>query len=171
MSADKTKIDQENQDSDILVAWSFREYENPERSRRWYIITSLVAIFLLATAVLMSDFLFALIVILMAIILFIVHSKETEDVNFIIAETGIVLAGKFFGYKDFDNFWIVYEPEGAKNVYFKFKSSVRGSLRIPLGETNPLSVREVLLEFLPEDLEKEEEPTSEVLAKKFKIYK
>ena len=58
---------------------------------------------------------------------------------------------------------------GIKNLYFEFKSVVRQRLSIPLEGENPLPIRENLLKYLPEDLERTNRPLSEELASLFRL--
>ena len=42
-------------------------------------------------------------------------------------------------------------------------------MRVPIGDQNPIDLRFALLEFLPEDLEKDREPTADIAARNWKI--
>ena len=157
------------QQENFLINWSFPELEKPERSKRWYIWTTLIGLLLLVFAVVSQNFLFGLIIILVAIILFAYHHKEIENVEFAILDDGIIVGEKFFRFSEIKNFWIIYEPPYVKNLYFEFKSSIKPRLTIPLNDINPVKVREILLEFLEEDISKETEPLSESIGKRLKL--
>ncbi len=124
---------------------------------------------LLVFSLVTLNFLFAVIIIISAIVIFFNDVKEPIEVNFYIGEGGILLGRKFFGYKELSSFWLIYEPKEVKNLYFSPKSFIKPLLSIPLLDQNPLKVREFLLQYLEEDLEKEEEPVSEQLGRRFKI--
>lgn len=153
----------------MLINWSFPEFVVPERSRNWYIIATIIGVLLLLYAILTANFLFGLIIIISAIIMFLQAHKEAGQVAFGISETGIVIDDKFFDFKSFKNFYLIYEPPQTKNLYLEFDSWWRPRLSIPLEDINPIKVRQILLTHLTEDLTKEAEPLSEALNKKLKI--
>jgi len=62
-----------------------------------------------------------------------------------------------------------YEPDEAKTLFFEFKNRVRPRLSIPLENKNPLKIRAILLKYLPEDVERENEPLSEQLSRLLKL--
>jgi hypothetical protein len=86
-----------------------------------------------------------------------------------IREDGLEIGRNFYSYRDLNNFWIIYQPPEVKKIYVSFKSRIAAPLVISLENQNPLKIRKTLLEYLPEDLEKEEEPASDSLSRTFKI--
>jgi hypothetical protein len=158
----------DNQNS-LLISWSFPEFSVPERSKTWYILAFVIGGALLLYSILTANFLFGLIIILAAVIMGIQQHKEAGQVNFGIAEDGVLVGDKFFAYQDIKRFWLVYEPPRIKNLYLEFNSMLRPRLTIPLEDTNPIKVRKILLEHISEDLSKESEPTSEALGRILKI--
>ena len=101
--------------------------------------------------------------------MFILHNKEPLEIEFKITQNGIEINNEKYSFKDLENFWVVYEPPHVKNLYFKFKASFKPTLIIPLLDKNPIKVREILKEYLLEDLDKESESNVESLARVFKI--
>jgi len=152
-----------------LISWKFPEHTTPNRSKKWYIWTTLFFLAMLLYAVLTANFLFGLIIIMLVIIMFILHNKEPLEIEFKITQNGIEINNEKYSFKDLENFWVVYEPPHVKNLYFKFKASFKPTLIIPLLDKNPIKVREILKEYLLEDLDKESESNVESLARVFKI--
>jgi hypothetical protein len=72
-------------------------------------------------------------------------------------------------WSELKDFWIMYKPPEVKQLYFSFKRTIRPDMNIGLVHQNPLKVREVLREYLLENIEREEEPASEVLTRYFKL--
>ncbi len=128
-----------------------------------------IIVLLLVYSLITINFLFAVIVIISAIVIIMRAKYEPGKVNFTIYEDGLGVDGRFYDYDLIDSFYILYKPPEIKNLYFEFKSLVRPRLNIPLENQNPLKIREALIKYLAEDLEKEEEPTSEVFRKVFKL--
>ncbi len=152
------------------IEWEFFEYSQPQRSKKWYLLTSLVLVGLIIYALLTANFLFALIIVMFGIIIFINQRQQPQKIKFTINPQGIKLGEKEYLYKDLKNFWIIYNPPHIKNLYFTFQASWRPRLTIPLEKQNPLEVRSFLRQYLEEDLEQEDEPLSDILGRLFKIF-
>lgn len=153
----------------ILMSWSFSEDDHYERSWMWYVGILLVGLLFLVYAIMVNNFLFALIILISVIIIFTYSVKEPTEVNITITDNGIAIGKKFFSYEQLKNFWIVYNPPQVKKLFFNPKSRIMPELTVSLGDENPLKVREMLLKYLEEDLDREEEPLSEEVARWFKI--
>ncbi len=152
-----------------LLSWQFPEYNSYQRKKSWYVWAGIFFLGILCYAIFTANFLFGLIIIMAAIILFVNHNKEPQNLNFSLLEKGIAIEDKIYAYGEIKKFWLLYEPPEVKNIYFEFKSSFKPVLMIPLGNQNPLKVREILKKYLAEDLEKENESTSEALARVLKL--
>ncbi|MFA5076189.1 MAG: hypothetical protein WC480_02100 [Patescibacteria group bacterium] len=159
----------ENDYGQELMTWSFSEFVQYERSRGWYIGAIIIMALLLLYSVLVANFLFALIVLITAIILFLRSSNEAKEIKFSIFEDGIMVGEKFYNYKEIQNFWLIYEPPVVKNLYFSFGSILLPRVQIPLQDRNPVKVRQILLKYLNEDLTKENEPFSDAMSRLLKL--
>ena len=157
------------QNQEPLISWDIPEYNDHTRSRRWYITAGIGALLLLLYSVFTANFLFALIIIIAAIILLIQDKRKSPAINFAITPEGIFLGKNFYEYSKFKSFWLYYEPDENKLLFFEFKNNVRPRISIPLLNKNPLHIRKILLKFLEEDLEKENEPLSEQLTRLLKL--
>jgi hypothetical protein len=144
----------------LLMEWKIQEYTKHERNRNWYVWAGIIFVLLLAYAVYTLDFLFVVILILAAVIILVRAKEEPMELDFKIFENGIGLGRKFYVWKEIDKFFIIYEPPEVKKLYFNPKG-LRSRLSIPLVKQNPVKVREVLLKYLAEDLDQEQEPLSE----------
>jgi hypothetical protein len=154
---------------EVFATWDFYEHEAHERGRWWYIIAIVVVVLLLGYSYFDQNFLLAVIVALTIIIFVITELRGPGFHNFAITEDGLVAGPEFHPYKDLNNFFIIYQPPQVKALYFDPKSIFSPHIGVPLGDMNPNEIREILLNFLPEDLEKEEEPTSDFLGRLFKF--
>ena len=153
----------------ILASWNVKEYEPRNRSLLWYIGLGLIAVFLLVYSIVIHNYLFVMIILLAAFILRLQHKAGVNRVSFQCTSKGIRIGNRTYDYKDLRNFWVIYNPPEVKKLYFTFKSSLSPRLMIPLRNQNPLKIREILLKFMEEDLDKEEEPISEIFAKWSKL--
>lgn len=154
---------------EALHEWIIKEYVQYERGVRWYVLMGAAAVALVLYGMLTSNFLFSLIIILAAIILFLQSHQKPAEIPFQITELGVALNNKFYSYSEIDSFYIVYQPPEIKTLFLQQKSLFHPVLRISLEEANPVEVRNTLREFLSEDTEREEEPLSDTVARKWKI--
>ncbi len=150
------------------IFWSFPEYNKYDKKFSWYFSMITLGLLFIIYAIWTKNFLFAIIIILIAVILFLNDKQEPIDIEIELNKNGVRLGSKFYSYKDFDNFWIIYKRD-VKNLYFSFKSWAKFDLSIPLEDQNPIRIRKFLLKYLKEDLKKENEPTSEALGRMLKL--
>lgn len=164
------------------LKWQIPSHRKPDRSKNWYILASIfivVAIFFCFFAISSwhivflgrsANFLFALIILISAIIVMINEGQPTTMLNCELGPEGFKLAGRLYDYNSLKNFSVIYKPrESLKNLYFEFNSSISQTLSIPLRSMDPLIVRNFLLKYLKEDLERTDEPLSEQLTKMLKL--
>lgn len=152
------------------INWEVPEYETHERTRNWYMIAAIIGVLLLVYCVITSNFLFAGIVLIGAMIIILTDGKEPAKVQIRLTDEGIEVGHKIYDYDEIKDFSIVYKPKlGVKNLYFEFKTVTKPRLSIPLLDRDPLIIRDKLLKYLQEDLERTDQPLSEGLAKMFKL--
>jgi len=170
------------QSNEQYLHWQVPEYRVPERNRTWYILASvfiLICIFFSLFKISRwqvvflgydSNFLFILILIMSAAIMYTYEKRPPEMVNFELGPEGVKIGGKFYDYDDIKNFCVLYKPkQSIKQLYFEFKTSARQRLSIPLRRMDALTVRNFLVRYLNEDLERSNRPLSEQLTKLLKL--
>jgi hypothetical protein len=153
----------------VLAEWTIPEYIKYRRTLTWWIVAGGIGIALLIHALVTSNFLFVIILLLIGLIVFVHERRHPDDIEFMILEGGIAFGDRFYAYKELKSFWIIYEPPATKLLYLETDHVFRKELPIHLEEQNPLLVRKVLLNFLDEDLDREEESTEERLARLFRL--
>lgn len=154
---------------EILANWQIPEFQKYPRTFTWYFLIIVIGLGLLTYAIVNVNFLFALILIISGTIIFLHERREPAMLDFQITEDGVLLADKFFPYKEIKGFWIIYEPPQVKNLYFKLDRLIHGNLSIPLIRMNPLYVRKILLKYLAENLENEGESSDDQIGRVLKI--
>jgi hypothetical protein len=76
----------------ILAEWTVPEYVKYERTITWYIVAGGIATLLLIQALATSNFLFAIIILLVAAIVYLHERRQPEQLELLILEGGIVLS-------------------------------------------------------------------------------
>ncbi|MBT7007320.1 hypothetical protein HN958_02335 [Candidatus Falkowbacteria bacterium] len=154
---------------DVHLEWNFKEYEHEAVNRTWYIVGAIVLAGLLAYSVFTANFLFAIILLLSVFVIIYQFFQAPREINVQIGEDGVIIDKRYYPYKELKNFWIIYEPPVYKYLYIDFKSDIKGVYPVPLSDENPLKVREFLLKYIDEDIEKEEAGFDEAFSKLIKF--
>lgn len=164
-----------------IITWKVPEYEKYERTPRWYFWAIAITLLLLFFASFnigifppsikfSPNFLFPIIVILAAIVIITHDGQDPLMVNVSLVEEGIIVGKKFYDYDEFKDFSVIYKPsQDLKSLYLEFKNPIRPRLSVSLENVNPLQIRENLLKYISENLERTDRPLSEALAKIFKL--
>jgi len=156
-------------DDGVLASWEFPEFEKPERGVRWYVIAAVISGSLLVYSIISRNYIFGVIIILIALIYFLYDLHEPPQTVCSITTAGIQLGKKFVRYSNIAHFWIIYKPGITTTLYVKPKIFTVPELGIPLQKEDPLQIREILLQYLPENLKEEDEPLSETLGRVLKL--
>ena len=153
-----------------LIQWEFPEYVQHSRPTWWYVIAGLGGRGIIIWALMDGNFLFALIILLFAFILFTDRKGEPITVQFGIYERGVQIGRNFYLFRELNSFAVVYEPPHVERLYLMPKTSVlRNEFSVPLEGKDPLHIRSLLLDYLIEDLERETESNSDAVSRFFKI--
>ncbi len=155
---------------DIVYEWEVNEYEKYEHTPRWYLGMIGTALALLGFSLLTGNYLFALVIILFSIVIYLHEAQEPIVVPFTITTTGIILGRKFYRYSELKEFWIIYEPGQVKNIYFSLSSAIKHRLQVPLLDNDPVTIRDHLKKYVSENLAEEEEPLSDRLARVLQLH-
>lgn len=164
------QVHSELKTGEILREWSVAEYDQHDRNLAWYIFMLVIGLLLVGYALFTGNFLFALIVILAAIILFLQSQQHPAVIPFRIAEYGLIINTRFYPYSELKDFYVIYDPPEVKTLFIETKSNLRPRIRVPLMDMDPNDIRFTMREFLPEDVKKEEEPFSDMMARKWMIH-
>lgn len=153
----------------VHVQWEFPEFTTVKRSRAWNAVAFVILALLVIYAVYTANFLFAMILALCTFILVYQYFQKPRPIPVVIAEDGIIVDKQFYLYKDLKGFYLIYEPPYSKYLYLEFKNKLRNDLPVPLEDVNPISVREALLNYLDENIERNEERGGETVSRLLNI--
>jgi len=159
-----------NEKKEGVISWNVPEYNTYDRSRNWYIVAGVVAFGFLVFSFLTHNFLFAVIVIIAVLMYVLNHGQEPMMINITLTDEGVIVGRKFYDYDELKNFSVLYKPkQGVRNLYFEFKSGIKHRISVQLDGMDPIVIREYLLRYLHEDLERTDLPLSEGLARLLKL--
>ncbi len=152
-----------------MISWEVPEFEKHKKSLGWYVAGGIVLLLLLIYCVKTANFLFAVILLMAAIIVVLYDFRESSNVEFALTSTGVKFGDKEYPYEDFTRFWIVYDPPEVKKLYLELKSLIQPRLVIPLEDKDPNEIRKILLEYVVEDLDEKDEPITDYLGRALKL--
>ncbi len=166
----------EQQLSEVIFSWKYKEFEKYKKTPYWYV----GAILLLAIAIWWSlgdgplmggkNYLFIIFLVIFFLVILLYDYREPQTVDFYITPDGIKDINRFYRYDEMLNFFMIYQDGGTKNLYFEFRNPLRGRLTIPLGDRQDvLEIRQYLLKFLKENLDREDEPLTEMIRRRLKF--
>lgn len=150
-------------------AWSIPEFPKYERGKLWYAIAALVAGGGILYAVLTANFLFAVIILMFAMISLLYSTREPMLIPFAIGEAGVLVGVRTYPWRELESFWIVYDPPTVKTLYVEFKNPLRPRVAAPLADEDPVALRDTLLQYIREDVERKDEPFSDFLGRLLKL--
>jgi len=153
---------------EVLFSWTFTEFPDHQRDISWFIGAGIIAFIFLIFSIVSGNLLFAILVIIFPLVMLLVH-RHVEDIEFKITEDGIMVKNHFYSYKDLKNFFIIYLPPEVKTLYFEPGNVFKPRIPIPLQDQNPIEIRETLLKYMSEDLDRDNEPLSDQIFRMFKM--
>lgn len=164
------------------ISWKIFDRSKPERGKNWYIFAGIFIAICLFTSFFEiqnwrpvflgynSNFLFSIIIVLAGIVMFINERRDPREMAFLADGDGVTIGEKFYDYDVIKDFSIVYKPKNElSKLYFEFKNPVQPRLSLELRDQNPVVVRNFLLRYLREDLERLNQPLSEQLTNILKL--
>lgn len=170
------------QNNPQYLRWSIPDYRQPARSRNWYIAAGIIVFICLFFSFfsfdswhliflgVSSNFLFALIIVIAAMIMILNSAQPATMINFELGPEGVKLGPNFYDYDLFKNFSVLYKPkQSIKTLYLEFKSTMRPRISVPLRRMDALTVHNFLTRYLDEDFERLNPPLSEQLTKLLKL--
>ena len=146
-----------------LVSWEASEYEHFEKSSDWYWAVGIIACGFFIVAIILKNFLFAIISILGGFGLALYGSREPKIVSFAITSRGLKIDNNLFTYDTLKSFWLNYDPPHVKELYVISKKAMLPQITIPLGKADPNEIREHLIKFIEE--KHTDEPLSHIIAR------
>ena len=152
-----------------LIYWHVDEYPRYQRSKAWYVLMTIVGAVLIVYALATANLLFAVIILMVGVITLISFYKEPDQIDVALTTTGIIIGDAYYEYSSVRDFSVVYDPPHKKLLYVDFDSSWRPLLTVPLGAVDPNDVRENLLPYCVENLERLDETLTDMIRRLYKF--
>jgi hypothetical protein len=151
-----------------LLSWESWDRPPMERSKTWYAIAGTIGVLLIAWSIWQENYLFAIIVVMTAVILLFGQLIPPNRISVHITDLGVVYGDTFYPFEDLRDFSIVYKPP-VKTLYISFYKSIRPMIAVPIEDADPNALREALLPYVFENLEREEELLTDTIRRVYKL--
>jgi len=133
---------------DVLYEWTTSEYVSTKKTVDWYWAVGIIATCATVASIIYRNFLFAIFVILGAGFLIMFQIKKPKQVDIKILKRGIMIDNYLYSFDSIKSFWV---DNRGHRLYLHSDRIVLPMMAIPLGETNPETVRSYLAEHLKEE--------------------
>ncbi len=141
----------------IFMEWNPLEFREMARGDNWYLWLGVITAILITIFILTKTYIVAVTFFLVAVVLVMFAQKPSKRVRVRLTDTGIEIRDKFYPYHSLKSFWILYEPPHITTLNFEQKSKVTLNINVEIENEDPVAIRDILLQYLPEDEEKEED--------------
>jgi len=135
----------------MQFVWETLEYEHHEKNRNWFWIVGLGGAVLILLAILMKNFLLAILLLLTAFALILHGGKRPDKITIAISRQGIQVRHLLYPFKTLRSF-CVHDHLPTKKITLRSDRAFMPHLHLPLAaDVNHEAVRLFLLEHLPEE--------------------
>ncbi len=139
---------------EALLTWNCYEHAHVERGRDWYWALGIITVSASLASFILSNVLFALILILAGCVLALIASQPPELTEVNIFTRGFRIGDITHRWEDVISFWIDVEGD-VPTLLIDTTKILSPNIVLPLTDIDPSLVREVLLNFAEERFLKE----------------
>ena len=132
------------------LEWQSYDRIEQRHSPDWYWAVGIIALSLAVTAVIFNNILFAILVFVSTIALFLRTLQKPQLLHYELTNRGLWTNRNFQSLTAFDSFWVEEDTEPRSKLLMKSKGMLTPLLVATLEGVPPESVRELLSEYLPE---------------------
>jgi len=130
------------------ISWQGPEYFYREKSGDWYWAVGIISASIAVAAILIENYIFAIFIALASFTLILFSSKKPKMVEIGINKDGIFFEKYFYPFDSIESFWVNTD---LKKIIIKTKKFLMPLIVLPLEETDPEMIREVLGSYLNEE--------------------
>lgn len=132
------------------LSWIAPEYEVYEKSTLWYFSFGIILLAIVVYAMITESPIMAITFILIGMVGYIFLQKEPRDIEFVVNYEGVRAGRELYDYENIESFWINYDPPHTKTLTLHTNAAMMPFVHIPIGNNDPVKLREVLIDFVPE---------------------
>ena len=149
-----------------LISWEAEEFSYSPKTKEWFIAAAIFSAGVLAVSIITKNLLLGIMAPLMFFLLSVYGAKKPRKLRYTITTEGIVIGNRLWKYNELKSFWIFTEPH-IREITIENRAALLPKLNLPLGENDPLKIKEILVNFLPEV--EQQETLSDIFTRKIKF--
>ncbi len=153
---DLRKIDDDVEDVATLFQWYAPEHIHQVRSPQWFAVFAAGITLIAVGFALVGNFIAALTIAMIGAYMFVVAQHKPSVVRYRLMTEGVALNTALYHYKHLEAFNIIYEPGDVKTVILRSSRRLVPLIHMEIGDADPVAIREILVEFVHEDVHLEE---------------
>lgn len=165
---DLNEIDDDVEDLATLYDWQADEHNHHPKSPMWYVALAAGTTVVTATLLFMANIIGALTIALIGGFIYYIAQRKPQLARYRILVDGIAINNLLYHYRDLAAFNIIYVPGETKTVILRSQHVFSPLLHMEIGDADPVAIRDLLLEFIPEDQDMME-PIVDVVARRLKF--
>jgi hypothetical protein len=139
-----------------LLSWNGPSDLPEEENRRWFLLIIVLSVVLVLLAILMKKYFLTVIILLVSWLTYMLSRIPAQEIEHTITSTGIFTNNKFYAWNELSSFYII-KDHGHYVLGLDTNRRFFSSVPILLGNQNPVEVKEVLLQYLPNNELKEQD--------------
>lgn len=149
------------------IHWQAEEFTYHHKDSQWFIAAGIAAAGLIISLLIMKNIFGAATILLFFVIIYLYATKKPNVISAAIDAKGVTVKQKLIPYSTIASFWILYEPP-IKELILIRKEHLTPKIIIPIGDANPVEIRNVLLANAVKEKE-EEESLAEIIARRLRF--
>ena len=147
-----------------LIAWEALEFDHDVAASLNHLFFGSILIIAGVVTLFFRNFLFAIVLILGGAMTLSYPFRDPKQISHSVTSTGVQIGNRLYEFDSLKSFWIAYDPPFGKELILESHHTLMPHIIVPLGDLDPLRLREILLQFLRE--EKHEPSLIDIIGKR-----
>lgn len=136
--------------SKALIQWQAYEFKPRVISRSFYVWIGIFLLAVIIYALVSNSPVMAITFILIGIMGYITLEQDPALLNCTVTKSGIIVGRELYDFETIESFWVQYE-EHEQYISIKTNGALTPFTHIPLGDENPVTIRDILSQYIPEE--------------------
>lgn len=133
------------------LRWIAPDAYRREGAREPYIFAGILVLLALGAIFLQHDVILTVLLALMAVMVIVHVRKAPAPLQVEVSPLSIRLSGRTIGYDELKSFWVQYEPQyDIRELSLHFKKWYLPYMKIQIMDQDPVQIRAILIQFIPE---------------------
>lgn len=145
----------------VKLSWFAPEYEERERSADWFWALGVIAITSALTAIIFSNYFFAVLILLSGGLLYFFAKKSPEMIPYDLTEKGIRMRHHFYPYENLKAFYV--QKENKPLLFIKTERFFLPVISIPIEESHVDEIQNIFLSKKVPEVEMKEHPAEKIM--------